>query len=171
MLVWPECNWITISIACVVSEILFSQPKWLGFFPDVSWTKFMQCELNISANTVLSVVISFSVFKIIPSGFESRSYLRFRYHCCSKREVCSDNFRVKIHSKRLWGMPKTNTDHIKIILNILLIFLNRLHANSRKWSKTLKQFVAKSQRIVWAWLSNLRGWGLKGKELIKNVMY
>ena len=48
--------------------------------------------------------------------------------------------------------------------NYLFAFtlFNSLSVNPTKWSITLKQFVAKSRRIVWVCLTILCGWRLKG---------
>ena len=50
MLEWFKYNWTIQSKTYVVSEILLSQAKWLGFFPDVFSAIYMKCELQISAN-------------------------------------------------------------------------------------------------------------------------
>ena len=42
---------------------------------------------------------------------------------------------------------------------------NPLSANPQKWSNTLKQFVGKSWRIAWVYLTFLRSWHLKGLQV------
>ena len=56
MLEWSKHDWTIKSIACIVSEMLLSWAKGLWWY-----------ELNISANTDLSVIVSLSVLKIISS--------------------------------------------------------------------------------------------------------
>ena len=41
---------------------------------------------------------------------------------------------------------------------------NPLSANPTKWSNTLKQFIDKSQKIVWVCVAILWGWLLKGYQ-------
>ena len=77
-----------------------SGAKWLGFFPDVFSTIFMQCELNIAANTELSVIVSLPDFKIISCPL------------------------ILIYKKRFYHAPKNFTCNNTIFGNILKILLN-----------------------------------------------
>ena len=89
---------------------------------------------------------------------------------CTRKHLCQ---RFFLFADGLWQFRNIFFlpwwDRFKNMIKIKvysLITLNLLSANSTKWSNTLKQFVAHSQRIVWACLTILWSWRLKGQKLL-----